>query len=233
MEKLDREEIPLPTSTRAGGSSHRIDFGGLRPLLRPMKPSRRVYRTHTTFDRFQILARVLLWAGAMVLLSSCSEPPRTCFDRAVLNCNMFHDFASRGMDRQLESPTVKLTDAKTGATAPMTRKEVVDDKVAFLERSFEKVRKLHQNDDNRDMVQASLALYEFVLPVYRDDYRRLAKLYDDGAPKQAIAQLTASIATQYGPPFAALSDRLTTAGKAYAARHDLKVMWDIRTSPSK
>ncbi len=198
-----------------------------------MKSDVALFTSQATSRATKAIARLLGCATLIVLLSSCSEPPRTCFDRAVLNCNMFHDFASRGMDRQLESPTVKLTDAKTGATAPMTRKEVVDGKLAFIEQSFAKVQKLHQNDDNREMVQASLALYEFVLPVYRDDYQRLAKLYDEGAPKQAIAQLSATIAAKYGPQFAALSDRLTAAGKAYATRHDIKVMWDIRTSPSK
>lgn len=176
---------------------------------------------------------LLLSASLAVLMPSCSEAPRTCFDRAVLNCNMFHDFASRGMERQLESPSVKLTDAKTGASAPMTRKEVVDGKIAFIEQSLAKVRKLRQTDDNRDIVQASLALHEYVLPVYRDDYQRLAKLYDDGAPKDAIAQLSSSIATQHGPQFQALSDQLTAAGKAYASRHDIKVVWDVRTSPSQ
>ena len=44
--------------------------------------------------------------------------------------------AGKGMEQQLEAPSVKLTDAKTGASAPMTRKEVVDDKIAFVEQSL-------------------------------------------------------------------------------------------------
>jgi hypothetical protein len=179
------------------------------------------------------ILRVLVCAALVACVPSCVDSPKTCFDRAVLNCNMIHDFASKGMERQLESPSVKLTDAKTGATAPMTRKEVVDDKLAFVEQSLGKVRQLRQTDDNREMVQASIALHEYVLPVYRDEYHQLAKLYDDGAPKGAIAQLAASIATKYSAQFRALSDRLTAAGKAYASRHDIKVMWDIHTSPSQ
>ncbi len=72
-----------------------------------------------------------------------------------------------------------------------------------------------------------------MLPVYRDDSQRLAKLYDGGAPKGAITQLSSSIATKYGPQFRVLSDRLTAAGKAYAARHEIQVVWDVRTSPSQ
>ena len=177
--------------------------------------------------------RLLLCAAFVSLLPSCGDSPKTCFDRAVLNCNLIHGFAGKGMERQLESPSVKLTGAQPGETAPMTRKEMVDDKIAFVEQSLAKVRQLRQTDDNRDIVLASIALHEYVLPVYRDDYQRLAKLYDDGAPPAEIAQLASVIATKHRAPYQALSDRLTTAGKAYASRHDIKVMWDVRTSPSQ
>lgn len=166
-------------------------------------------------------------------LSSCHDSPKTCFDRAVLNCNLIHGFAGRAMEMELDSPSVKLAGTSPGATAPMTRKEVVDAKIAFVEESLAKVKKLRQTDDNRDIIEASLALHEYVLPVYRDDYQRLAKLHDDGAPKEQIAQLAAAIAAKHGPPFQSLSEKLTTAGKAYASRHNIKVMWDIRTSPSQ
>lgn len=204
-----------------------------RCAIERMKTSAGIHSSPVGLEASNRIIRLLLAAVLVIILPSCTDSPRTCFDRAVLNCNLIHGFAGRGLERELESPSVKLTDAKTGASAPMTRKEVVDGKIAFIEQSLAKVRKLRQTEDNRDMVQASLALYEYVLPVYRDDYQRLAKLYDDGAPKAAITQFSASIAAKHGPPFAVLSDRLTAAGKAYASRHDIKVMWDIRTSPSQ
>jgi len=177
--------------------------------------------------------RLFLCAALCCILASCDDAsPKTCFDRAVLNTNMIADFASRGLLRQLESPSVKLTDVKTLATAPMKRKEVIDDKIAFVGQSLEKVRKLRQTDDTRDIVQASIALHEYVLPVYRNEYQQLAKLYDDGAAKEAMEALASAITVKYRAGFETLSDRLTTAGKAYAARHDIKVVWDVRTSPS-
>ena len=179
------------------------------------------------------LVRLFLCAAFCCVLASCEDAsPKTCFDRAVLNCNMISDFASKGLLRQLESPSVKLTDAKTGATAPMKRKEVVDDKIAFVEESLAKVRKLRQTDDTKDIVQASIALHEYVLPVYRNEYQQLAKLYDGGAAKAEIDGLASAISTKYGPGVAVLFDRLTTAGKAYATKHDIKVRWDVRTSPA-
>ncbi len=178
--------------------------------------------------------RLFLGATFCCLLAACEEAsPRTTFDRAVLNTNMIADFAGSGLRRQLESPSVKLTDAATGASAPMKRKEVIDDKIAFVEQSLAKVRKLSQSGDAKDIVQASLALHEYVLPVYRNEYQQLAKLYDDGAAKAEIETLATTIGTKYGPGFAALSDQLRTAGKAYAAKHDIKVVWDVRTSPTR
>ena len=181
----------------------------------------------------QAFLRLFLCAAFCCALASCdSASPRICFERAVLNCNMIADFASRGLLRQLESPSEKLTDAKTGASAPMKRKEVIDGKIAFAEQSLAKVRKLSQSGDAKDIVQASIALHEYVLPVYRNEYQQLAKLYDDGAAKGEIEALASAITAKYAPGFRTLFDRLTIAGKAYASRHDIKVVWDIRTSPS-
>lgn len=202
-------------------------------VFKSMKPSASTHsRPASPQTDVTKIARLLLCGAFVILIPSCGDSPRTCFERAVLNCNMIHDFAGRGMAQQLESPTVKLTGKGPGETAPMTRKEVVEQKIAFVEESLAKVRKLRQTDDNRDIVQASIALHEYVLPVYRDDYQRLAKLYDNDAPPAEIAQVASSIAAKHGPPFHALSEKLTAAGKAYASRHDIKVMWDIRTSPS-
>ncbi len=180
------------------------------------------------------LMRLFLCAAVCCAFTSCDNAsPRTTFERTVLNCNMIADFASKGLRRQLDSPSEKLTDAKAGASAPMKRKEVIDDKITFVEKSLEKIRKLGQSGDAKDIVQASIALHEYVLPVYRNDYQQLAKLYDDGAAKGQIDALAATITTKYGPGFAALFDKLTTAGKAYASQHDIRVVWDVRTSPSK
>ena len=168
------------------------------------------------------------------LFASCDNAtPHDYFDRAVLNSNFIQGFAGKGLQSQLDSPSVKLTDAKTGASAPMKRKEVVDDKIASIEQSLAKVKKLKETEDTKDIVQASIALHEYVLPLYRNEYQQLAKLYDDGAAKAQIEALASAIATKYRAGYEALSDRLTAAGKPYAARHDIKVVWDIQTSPSR
>jgi hypothetical protein len=128
--------------------------------------------------------------------------------------------------------TIKARNAVRDAARVLGKPYVVGDKIAFVEESLAKVRKLRQTDDTKDIVQASIALHEYVLPVYRNEYQQLAKLYDGGAAKAEIDGLASAISTKYGPGVAVLFDRLTTAGKAYAAKHEIKVRWDVRTSPA-
>jgi len=81
------------------------------------------------------------------------------------------------------------------------------------------------------MLHASVAVYEYVLPVFKNEYVQLAKLYDDGATKEQIASLSKSIQDKYFLGFKDRIDSLIAAGKIYAAEHQIKVNWDIKTSP--
>jgi hypothetical protein len=170
---------------------------------------------------------------ACCLLASCgTATPQTYFEVAVLNCNLMHGFAGSGLARELESPSVKLSDTGNGATVPMKRKEIIDGKIQSLETYLERVKSLKQTDDTREMLEASVALYEYVLPVYKNEYQDLAKLYDEGAARERIDSLVSSIETKYRGGFATRFDRLTAAGKPYAERHHINVKWDISTEPS-
>jgi hypothetical protein len=176
---------------------------------------------------------LLFSMSACCLLASCdTATPQTYFEVAVLNCNLMHGFAGNGLERELESPSVKLSDAGNGATVPMKRKEIIDSKIQSLETYLERVKSLKQTDDTREMLEASVALYEYVLPVYKNEYQELARLYDEGALRERIDSLVSSIETKYHGGFATRFDGLTAAGKPYAERHHINVKWDISTEPS-
>jgi len=171
-------------------------------------------------------------ACSFLLLASCNNAtPENYFDEAVLNTNMMMGFASDGFERQLERPSVKLVEGTKDQTAPMKRKEVVDNQIHYLDESFAKVKNLKETAETKKMLQASIAVYEYVLPVFKNEYVQLAKLYDDGASKEQIASLSKSIQDKYFPGFKERIDSLIAAGKIYAAEHQIKVNWDVKTSP--
>ncbi len=174
----------------------------------------------------------LLISFCSLLLSSCNTAtPENYFDQAVLNTNMLIGFARNGFERQLEQPSVKLVEGTKDQTAPMKRKEVVDNQIHFVDERFTKIKNLKETDDTRDMLKASIAVYEYVVPVYKNEYAQLAKLYDENAPKEQIASFAKNINDKYAAGFEERLNTLINIAKPYAARHNINVKWDIKTSP--
>jgi len=157
--------------------------------------------------------------------------PEKYFDVAVLNVNTVVGFANDGLHRQLDQPSVKLVEGTTDQTTPMKRKEVIDQDIKSIEETLDKVKGLHETDETKEMLRRSIALYEYVLPVYKNEYVQLAKLYDENASPETIASATKAITDKYFTGFAKLHDQLMESGKLYADRHNIKVNWDVRTSP--
>lgn len=96
-------------------------------------------------------------------------------------------------------------------------------KLDTIEENYGKVKALSSNAETKEMLSAAQALYEFVLPVYKNEYTQLAALYDDGAPADKTAALEKTIQEKYGAKFQELYTALGTAGKAYAAKHNIPV----------
>jgi hypothetical protein len=183
------------------------------------------------------LSDTILSAIFICLLSSCEkQTPEQTFARAVINPNLIAGFAGTGIKYQLENPSVKLT--PSGKAEPMTRKEIVNGMIISTEHSFQEVKDLSESEDNREMLRASVAVYEYVLPVYRNDYTKLAELYDGGAvydggaTGESLESAYTTIAGKYLEEYRKRVDALHSAGKPYADRHGIKVKWDVRTSPS-
>jgi len=172
-----------------------------------------------------------LIATCVVFSSSCEKAtPERIFGEAVLNTNLMSGFAGNGMRYQLENPSVKLT--LSGGTATMTRKEIIIGQIHSIEDAYETTKRLRESDDNREVLQGSIALYEYVLPVYRKEYSQLAELYDSNAGKPELDAANQAIANNYFKGYQERSASLIAAGKPFAKRHGIRVTWDVRTSPS-
>jgi hypothetical protein len=157
------------------------------------------------------------------LMFACSTTPNEYFSRTSLNCNILFGFAGQGMEYELANPSVKLVDQQTMATEPMTRAEVLNSKVETVETNFEKVKSLSVTNETKEMIDATIALYDFVLPVYKNEYKQLAALYDDKANAEAIAAMEKTIRAKYAEKFEALYHAVQTAGFVYALKHGIKV----------
>lgn len=170
------------------------------------------------------LFRLLLFCAGLCLVSCQPATPEKSFDVAVLNTNMLVGFANDGLWRELQSPAMKMGKTKDDVV-PMPRSEVIAGKLKFAEENLEKIQALGEGADARDIVQSSLALHRYIIPVYKNEYTQLAKLMDSGAPKAQIDAETQAIQEKYFPKFEALYGQLIAHGKAYAQKHNLNVKW--------
>ncbi len=163
---------------------------------------------------------------ASLLFSACTATPEKYFDMAVLNSNRIVGFASEGQARDLESPSVKMGKDKNDILV-MERKEVITDKIQFVEEALGNLRDMKQTDDNKEIMQASIALYEFILPVYKNEYMELARSYDEADPKEQIEKQTQSIHDKYFEQFELLYHKLIGHGQVYAQKHKIEVHWNM------
>ncbi len=168
--------------------------------------------------------RSLFIVFCFVLFSCQSTTPEKCFDIAVLNSNMLVGFADDGLWRELESPSVKMGKTKDDVV-PMKRSEIMDGKVKFIEENLDKLKDLSQNDDNKNVVQASIALHQFILPVYKNEYSQLAKTLDSGASKESALGEAKAIHDKYFKDFETLYSSVIGNGKLYAEKHHIDVRW--------
>lgn len=159
-----------------------------------------------------------------LFLSSCNTAtPEKYFDVAVLNSNYVVGFAGNSLSREFQSPSATM--GEDGQPVPMKRIKAVEDKIQFCEAALSKMNGLTKTDDARDILECANALYNFVIPVYKNEYTELAKLYDDAAPKDKIEAMDAAIKIKYAPKFETLYNELIAKGKLYAARHNISVNW--------
>lgn len=165
---------------------------------------------------------VLLVFSGLFITACNTATPEKYFDIAVLNSNMLVGFANEGQLRELESPSAKMVDGKTVA---MQRMEVLNAKIQYLDESYGKLKALKETDDAKDILQASMALYDYVLPVYKKEYVQLAEAYDKGAPKEQIQSQASAIHEHYFAKYEQLYNNLIGHGKQYAAKHNIQVNW--------
>jgi hypothetical protein len=166
----------------------------------------------------------------IAFLSSCSHSPREYFDQAALNTNMLFGFAGYELKRDLSMPSEKLVDEKTMKMAPVSRAEVVKEKLARVEENYQKVKNLGSNAEADEMLKAATALYEFVIPVYKNEYIQLAALYDANAPAEKITAVEKNITEKYATKFEELYNNVVKTGTAYAEKNGIEVR-QVNPSP--
>lgn len=166
---------------------------------------------------------ILSFVAGCFLLTSCSTSPEKYFDVAVLNCNEIASVLNGAVDRELASPSVQLVAGTKDQTEQRKRVEFISERTKFMEDNLKKIKGLNETSDTKNMLQASVALHEYVLTAMKTEYAQLATLYDQNAPKEQIESLLQTIQTKYAVRSGELYDVVLKEGQAYAKKNNINV----------
>jgi len=174
----------------------------------------------------QIPKTTLTFLLSLQLLTGCEQPgPEKYFGIAVLNSHLVAGFANDGFQRELDQLSVAPVKGRGDQTQPMKRTDVVNDRIRFVEGNLKKLKGLKETSDTREILQASIQLHEFILPVYRSEYQQLADMYDDCMPNDTIRDAAEAIHDKYSAGFEERYNALINSGKMFATKHKIPVNW--------
>lgn len=172
-----------------------------------------------------LLFIIFMWAS--LFFTACQAPsPENFFGKVVLNTNLIADFAPDRFGKRLEQETVEFADIPSSKNAGDEAQKTVDIKIQTVEKALKDINALHVSDDDaKALKEKSIALFEKVLPVYKNEYTAYAKLCDKKGSTEEKQVLLQKIQQDYMPGIDKTFDEVYVLGKAYAEKHNLNVNW--------
>jgi len=173
--------------------------------------------------KYSATAMVAIFAFS---LQSCAEPADKFFATAVLNTNTINDFATPILAKHINDETLEFPDIPSSKKKGDEAITLINNKILYLEKSLKDIKALNANSDDRKAIQKkSVALYEYVIPVYKNEYINYAKLCDSKADQAKKDEISTAIEEKYATKFEQMYIDLTDDGKAFAKENNLNVDW--------
>jgi hypothetical protein len=176
-----------------------------------------------TFTRYY---SVVLFLIPALFFQSCAEPADKFFATAILNTNTISDFATPTLAKHINDETTEFPDIPSSKKNGDEAGKLVQNNILYMEKSLNDIKALNANsDDRKAMKEKSVALYEFVIPVYKNEYTNYAKLCDSKADQAKKDALANAIEQKYSAKFETMYTDLLNTGKTFAAENKLNVDW--------
>lgn len=176
-----------------------------------------------TLTRFS--APILIAAFA-ISVQSCAEPADKFFATAILNTNTISDFGTPILAKHINDETVEFPDIPSSKKNGDEAGKLISNNILYMEKSLNDIKALSATSHDRKAIkEKSIALYEFVIPVYKNEYTNYAKLCDSKADQAQKDALANSIEQKYAAKFEKMYIDLMETGKAFADENKLNVDW--------
>lgn len=169
----------------------------------------------------KIIPALFLLAITLFITTGCTpESPRKIFEKTVLNANMISQFGSKDIKHLLnETPQIYDTSQKKMVTS--SYEDYFKFKISYLEQAEKSIKKIKINDDNKEIVTASLALFAYVIPKEKEGYLKIARLKDQKASETDINNAITVFDEANNENANQKQDTLLAVAKKYAQKHNL------------
>jgi hypothetical protein len=161
-----------------------------------------------------------------LFLQSCSEPADKFFGVAVLNTNTINDFGTSTLAKHISDETLEFPDIPSSKKKGDEAVISVSNNILYMEKSLKDIKALSASDDSRkEIKEKAIALYEFAIPVYKNEYTAYARLCDSKAPQAQKDEILNTIEQKYSAEFESRYAELLAKGKVFADENNIPVDW--------
>ena len=179
--------------------------------------------TKTFTSHYSIVLLLIL----TLFVQSCSEPAERFFSTAILNTNTISDFGTPILAKHINDETTEFPDIPSSKKNGDEAQKLISNNILYMEKSLNDIKAMNANSDDRKAIrEKSVALYEFVIQVYKNEYTNYAKLCDSKADQTKKDELEKMIEQKYAAKFEMMYTDLMKSGKAFAEENKLKVDWN-------
>ncbi|MGO4772607.1 hypothetical protein ACEN2I_13165 [Flavobacterium sp. W22_SRS_FK3] len=163
---------------------------------------------------------VLILIAASVVSSCTNLSPEKTFEIAALNSNLLSRFGSKDINFKLESePQIYDETQKKMVTSSYYDYFKFD--IANLDTQFNRIKEINEDDDNREILQASKDLFAYAIAKEKEGYLPIAKMKDEKASPGQIQKAIADFDTTTQNEIDTKFTKLKNAAKAYAEKHNI------------
>jgi len=172
--------------------------------------------------------KVLTLFFLVIITQSCSvDKPESYFGKTTLNVNKYIDFGSVDFQRMIEMQSKNglyaNIDGKFITSSDNFETHVKTYMIPNIETDIENVKKLKPTEDTKELIEASLKVYNFVKSKYETDYIKIAKLLDQKADVAVIEGAIKELEEQNLDELAKKIDALHKIALPYAKANGIEV----------
>jgi len=162
----------------------------------------------------------VLIAVSLIATSCTTLSPEKTFEIAALNSNLLSRFGSKDINYKLESEP-QVYDEAQKKMIPSSYYDYFKFDIANLETQFKKIQEIEEDDDNKELLQASKDLFSYAIAKQKEGYLPIAKMKDEKASPEQIEKAIADFDASTQKDIDAKFTKLMNVAQAYVDKHNI------------